>query len=89
MSRIVTRIGNSNRRFHKHCFIDTEYDDQAGEFVSFCQVIALAPDGQQESHDRPVLAYAPRRGESIQLCLNTVRRRNPDGMVVPSAINGL
>ena len=89
MSRIVTRIGNSNKNFHKRCFIDTEDDDRIEVFVSFCQVIAMAPDGQQESHDRPVLAYAPEREESIELCLTTVQRRNPDNTIVPSAINGL
>ena len=89
MSRTVARIGDSNKNFHKHCFIDTEYDDQAGVFVSFCQVIGIAPDGQQGSHDRPILAYAPDREESIELCRTTVQRRNPDNTIVSSAINGL
>tara|TARA_R110000787_G_scaffold73375_1_gene163368 strand:- start:941 stop:1210 length:270 start_codon:yes stop_codon:yes gene_type:complete len=89
MSRIVTRIGDSNKRFHKHCFIDTQYDGQAGEFVSLCRVISIAPDGQQEWHDKPVLAYAPERGESIELCLATVQQRNPDQKIGSSSINGL
>jgi hypothetical protein len=89
MSRIVTRIGDSNKRFHKHCFIDTEYDGQAEEFVSLCVVIGIAPDGSKESHDRPVLAYAPEREESIELCVATVQQRNPDHKTNSSSINGL
>ena len=78
MTRIVTRLGDRNSIFHKCCFIDTEYDDKAREFVALCRVIGMAPDGQQESHDRPVVAYHPDTEKVIEICLDTVQQRNPE-----------
>ncbi len=66
---IITNIGD------KRCFIEVEYDSRSEEYNALCRVVTMAPDGQQMWHDRPVIAYSPKKEQAIEFCLNTIQQR--------------